>query len=199
MRRTGGHTHGFAGAPRTVLAIAGLVLAGGAATAVVRVVGGSPAESTAEALSGGAALGGLVAAPGVLAVLALDERPALLLPAATILVPLSFLSFAGVLLPLLVPAVLLFVAYGRRSAVHRTSALRTAATLAWVLVLLVAAGVALFVHPDPRSYATRFEQGSTSDVITPVEALVSLGLVAAAIVGARRLSRPSTTEVTPPA
>jgi hypothetical protein len=181
---------GFAGSSRTILTIAALVAAGGAAACAARVVGASPAESTAEKLAGGLALGGLVAAPGLLAALALRDRPALLLPAATILIPLSLLSFAGVLLPLLIPSILLFVAYGRRSALQATSTLRTTASLGWALALLVAAGVSLFVHQDPRSYATPLEEGSTSDVITPVEAAVSLALVAAGVFGAWRLSEP---------
>ena len=174
---------GFAGASATIASIGGVIAAAGLAVVALRFFGRSPAEDGIEAWSGALALGAVVAAPGVLALLALSDRPALLLPAATVLIPVSFLSFAGVLLPLLFPAVLLFIAYGRRSAVQPAGGLRTAATLAWVQVLLVAAGAALFVHQDPRSYSTPIEEGSTSDVITAVEALVSLGLVVAAIVG----------------
>jgi hypothetical protein len=155
----------------------------GLAIVVVRFLGRSPAETALEAWLGSLALGAVVAAPGVLAVLALRDRPALLLPAATVLVPVSFLSFAGILLPLLVPAALLFVAYGRRSALRPGPPVRTAAALAWVQVLLVAAVAALLVHQDPRAYATELEQGSTSDVVTVAEALVSLALVGAALAG----------------
>jgi hypothetical protein len=181
---------GFAGAAATVATIGGVIGAAGLAVVALRFLGRSPAESGVEAWAGAVALGAIVAAPGVLALLALSDRPALLLPAATVLIPVSFLSFAGVLLPLLVPAVLLSIAYGRRSGAQPTDRLRTAATLAWVLVLLVAAGVALFVHQDPRSYVTATAEGSTSDVITAAEALVSLGLVATAIVGGWTLAAP---------
>ena len=90
---------------------------------------------------GGIALAAVIAAPGVLVLLALHDRPALLLPAGVILVPLSFLSFAGVLLPLLVVAVVLFVAYGRRSAGRRRPQWRTTLTTVVVVALLVAAAI----------------------------------------------------------
>ena len=111
------------------------------------------------------------------------------------LVPVSFLSFAGILLPLLAPAVLLCVAYGRRSALRPGRPVRTAATLAWVQVLLVAAVAALLVHQDPRSYATAVEQGSTSDIVTVAEALVSLALVGTALVGGWALAVAKTTRI----
>lgn len=56
---------------------------------------------------------GLVALPGVLAAVGLRGRPALLLTAGIICVPLSFISLAGATLPLLVPATLYLVAYAR--------------------------------------------------------------------------------------
>ena len=117
----------------------------------------------------------------MLTFLALADRPALLLPAAVVLVPVSFLSFAGILLPLLIPAALLLLAYGRRGAAQP---LRAVATLVWVLVALVAAGTALLVHADPRSYVTPTEQGGTSDVVTVVEALVSLACTITGVLGA---------------
>jgi hypothetical protein len=174
---------GLAGSSRTIATIGACIGAAGVTVVVIRFLARSPAETGAEAWLGSLALGGVVAAPGILAVLALWDRPALLLPAATVLVPVSFLSFAGILLPLLVPAALLFIAYGRRSARWPGRRLRTAATLAWVQVLLVAAVAALLVHQDPRSYATDLEQGSTSDVVTVAEAVVSLALVGAALAG----------------
>ena len=186
---------GFAGSPRTIAAIGACIVAAGGAIVVVRYLGRSPAETDLEAWLGALALGGVVAAPGVLAVLALWDRPALLLPAALVLVPVSFLSFAGILLPLLAPAVLLCVAYGRRSALQPGRPVRTAATLAWVQVLLVAAVAALLVHQDPRSYATPVEQGSTGDVVTVAEALVSLALVGTALVGGWALAVAKTTRL----
>ena len=58
---------------------------------------------------------------------------------------------------------------------------RTMVTLTTVVVLLLTAVAALLVHPDPRSYTTPGGGGSTSDVITYAEALVSLALTGGAI------------------
>ena len=184
-------TLGVAGSDGLVTAVGVAVVLAGLALAAIRMVGASPAESIAEQVAGGVALGGLVATPGVLALLARRDRPALLLPTVIVLVPLSFLSLAGITLPLLVPAVMLAVGYGRRSAalVATGQPVRhplLAATV--VLPLLLAAGAALFVHADPRSYSTALESGSTSDVITPLEALASLALQAAAVVAGWRLA-----------
>ncbi len=129
----------------------------------------------------GAALGAVVAVPGILVLMARVDRPLLLLPAATLLFPLSFLSFAGVLLPLLIAAALLFVSFGRRSTGRTTQGGRAALTAVVVIVLLMAAVVTLFVHEDPRSYTTATGGGSTSDVVTMAESLISLALSSAAI------------------
>lgn len=172
---------GFAGSTGVIGTVAGLIIVAGAVLGVVRYVGGTPVERGVEGAAGAVALAAVVAAPGLLALLALVGRPGLLLPAATVLVPLSFLSFAGVTLPLLIPAALLFVAYGRRSSAqpvrHRGAPLVTAG----VLALLVAAGAALFVHDDPREYTTATVSGSTSDVLTIAESLISLVLAATAL------------------
>jgi hypothetical protein len=114
-----GRPFGFAGSTGVIGTVAGLIMAAGAVLGVVRYVGGTPVERGVEGAAGAVALAAVVAAPGLLALLALSGRPVLLLPAATVLVPLSFLSFAGVALPLLIPAALLFVAYGRRSSAQR--------------------------------------------------------------------------------
>lgn len=184
---------GVAGSSGFIATAGTLVLAGGGILALIRMVGASPAESLAEQVGGGLSLGALIAAPGALALLALRERPALLLPAAVALMPLSFLSFAGLTLPLLVPAVMLAVAYGRRSAAlaaaGRTDGRPLLATVA-VLGLLIAAGAALLLHADPRSYSTPTGGGFTSDVITPAEAALSLSLVLAALAAGWVLAKP---------
>lgn len=172
---------GFAGSTRLIATVGGLIVVAGAALGVLRYVGGTPSEHRLEGVAGAAALAAVVATPGVLALLALADRPALLLAAGTVLVPLSFLSFAGVTLPLLIPAAMLFVAYGRRSSMQPIRRGQTALTTAAVLALLVAAVAALFVHQDPRQYSTPTESGSTSDVITVAESLISLALVTTAL------------------
>lgn len=147
----------------------------------MRYVGGAPPERGLEGALGAAALGAVVAAPGVLALLALRERPGLLLPAATALVPLAFFSFTGVTLPLLVPAVMLFVAYRRCSSAHRPPWGRAVLANANVLAFLLAAVVALFLHDDPRQWSSATGGGSTGDVITLGESLISLAFTFAAV------------------
>jgi len=190
MRAGAGTDLGFIGSTGLITAVGGLVVVAGVALAIVRFVGGTPIERGPEGALAAFALGTIVAAPGVLALLGRHDRPVLLLPAATVLLPVSFLSFAGVTLPLLVPAVMLFVAYGRRSSVRPSPAGRAASTTVFVLALLVAAAVALLAHQDPRSYSTTNGGGSTSDVITAAESLVSLGLATAALGGGWWLTSP---------
>ena len=175
---------GDLGSSAVVAAIGGIVVAAGVAMGLLRYFdpnGSVAAERAMEGPWGGIALAAVIAAPGVLVLLALHDRPALLLPAGVILVPLSFLSFAGVLLPLLVVAAVLFGAYGRRSAGHPQVPWRTAVTTVVVIALLLAAAISLFVHEDPRSYTTPTGGGGTGDVITPIEALIAVALAGAAI------------------
>ncbi len=181
---------GLVGSPPFIRGVAAFLVLAGSGLAAIRFVGGSPVEDGFEGMLGSVALGAPVMATGVLALLALRVRAVLLLPAALVLVPMSFLSFALVTLPLLVPAVMLFVGYGRRSAVEAVSGPRGAATLVVVVALLVAAVGALFVHQDPREYTTPTGGGSTSDVITTVEALISLVLTAASVAAGWYLSAP---------
>ncbi len=158
-----------------------LVLSLGAAIGVIRFVGGSPPERGMDGALGACALGAVIAAPGALALLARFDRPALLIPAGVLLMPLGGVSI--VTLPLLLPGVMLLVAYTRRRpdpADHPP--LVVALSSAIVIMLVIAALVTLFVHEDPRSWTTPTESGATSDVITAGEALLSLLLVGAALV-----------------
>ena len=163
------------------IAVALLSISAGLGIAALRFFGGSPPEQRLYDALGALALGAIVAAPGVLALLARHERPALLLPAAVVLVPLSFLSFALVTLPLLIPAVMLFLDYARRSRAHPIGWLRATSLTILVVALLVEALVVLLAHQDPREFTTTTATYSTSDVITAAEALVSLALVGAAL------------------
>ena len=169
------------------MVIAAVLVLAGVGLGVLRYAGASAPEDGVERVAGAVALASVVAVVGLLVVLARADRPVLLLPAAVVLVPLSLLSFAGVTLPLLVPVVVLGVAYRRRSADNTVAGWRAVLIVSLVLVLVVLATVALFVHPDPR--ASTFE--STSDVITPVEALVTLAVLGLAVSAAWHLSAPS--------
>lgn len=99
---------------RTVLIVGWVVVAAGLAALTLRMVNSAPPERTdPRGILATVAFGTVIAAPGAMALLARYGRPVLVLPAAVILVPAAFLSFAGVLLPLLVPAFLLFRTYIR--------------------------------------------------------------------------------------
>lgn len=172
---------GIAGSRAFVTAVGAVVVSAGGGLALLRLIGGAPELRGVEAASGAFALGAVMAAPGVLALLSLVERPALLLPAGVLLVPLSFVSFAGVTLPLLIPAVMLLVAYGRRCSGPGTYPGQAGVCVVVVVVLVLAAFLALFANEDPRRYSTPTGGGSTSDVITVAESLGSLALTAAAL------------------
>ncbi len=148
---------------------------------------------------GATAFGAVIAAPGLLALLSLHDRPALLLPAALVLVPLSFISFALVTLPLLIPAFLMFRTYAR-TASKGSGGVAVVITAA-VLALLAAAFSVLLAGHDAREYVTANSVYSTSDIITYVEAAQSLVLTATAIVfgwwAAGRQSPPDSTPRTP--
>jgi hypothetical protein len=175
----------------TVVVAGALVLALGVALGVIRFVGGSPAERGVEGALAACALGAVIAAPGALALLARFDRPALLVPAGVLLMPLSGVSMAGATLPLLIPAVMLLVAYGRRRPHSDALPAPLVALLSAVVIMLViAALVSLFIHEDPRSWVTPAESGATSDVVTIGESLVSLLLVGAALVVGWRSAAP---------
>jgi len=136
---------------------------------------------------GALALGAIASLPGVLAILA-RRRPGLYLAAGMLGVPLAFISFVG--FPLLLPAGMAFVAYGRRGAdsVPRV----TAPLIAMVaFVLGIGAFAVLIAHQDPRCSATTNGSTCTSDVVTLFEALTSLAITAITIWTTWTLARPS--------
>lgn len=161
---------------RLVQLTGAFVIAAGLAFGGVRFFGDEPLGRNLEALVGATAFGAVIAAPGVLALLSLWGRPALLLPAAVVLVPFSFLSFALVTLPLLIPAVLLFRAFAR--ATPAGNGWRAATSTLLVLGLLMAALVALFAHEDLRHFTTDAGMTQvTSEVVSYGEAALSFALV----------------------
>jgi hypothetical protein len=163
-----------AGAGWAVLALAAVI-------GVTRFAGGTPVERGVEGALGAFALAAVLSGPGALALLARRDRPALLLAAGLLLVPLSMVSMAGVTLPLLIPAFVFLMAYVRVRPVAPSPRLPAEVVTAAVIGLVVIALLALLVHQDPRSYTTSIGGGSTSDVITVAEAFASLALVAAAL------------------
>jgi hypothetical protein len=169
----------------------GVVVAGVTAVLLgvaLGVVAGASA-SPADPVLGFAALGALVAAPGVLVLLGLRDRAALWLPAGLTAFPLAFLSFAGLTLPLLPLAVIFVVAWIRHPGSHVASVVHPAAVAPLVVILLLGAAVALFISDDPASWTTATGGGSTSDVITNREALLSLACTMLALVTGWTLTR----------
>lgn len=153
--------------------------------------------------------------PAILAVIGL-RRPKALLTAGVVSLPMPFMSFSFLLFPMLIPAALYLVAYGR-AAMRYTP--RAPASVAAVItfLLLVFSFFALFLHDDPQCYeivkrrdGSTFERllpaddmsrvisldgrviesGCTSDTVTPTEVGLSLALVALAGTSAAYLSGP---------
>jgi hypothetical protein len=153
----------------------------GIALGIVAGAGATPADP----LLGSVALGAVVAAPGLLALIGLRHRAVLWLPAAMAALPLSFLSFAGLTLPLLALAVVLVVAWIRYPGSYAGFLIHPVVVTALVVVLLLCAAVALFVHEDPASWTEETDgfvtSGETSDIVTNQEALISLGCTTLAL------------------
>jgi hypothetical protein len=185
-----------------------LVLTAAIAVGLLRYRGAADAQGGVERILQAVAFGVLVASPAVLSALSRHRRAVLLVPGAVVLTPLAVLSITGVLLPLLVPAVLLWTALVTRWDGAPCGPGRASLASVAVLALLVAGGLALFVHHDPRTWGdcamTVTGEGSgsgwcppgaqgggaTSDVVTPLEALVSMALVAAALAAGWLLAAP---------
>jgi hypothetical protein len=163
---------------RGVVAAGVAVVRLGVVLGVVAGAGAIPADP----VLGFAALGALVAAPGVLALLGLRDRAGLWLPAGLAAFPLAFLSFAGLTLPLLPLAAVFVVAWVRHPRSHASAVVHPAVVAPLVVTLLLGATVALFISDDPASWTTSTGGGSTSDVITNREALLSLACTMLALV-----------------
>ena len=109
--------------------------------------------------------------------------------AGTVLVP-CMISLVGATLPLLVPAVMLLVTGGPPSTPVATARAPCGRHHAGELALVVAAGLALIAHDDPRTYATPTSSGGTSDVVTVAESLLCLGLLSLAAMAAWYMASP---------
>lgn len=172
---------------RTVAVCAGLVIVNGVIFAAVAVAGGEEVDPVLGLLT----LGAVIATPGVVALMGLADRPHLWLAAAIAALPLAFLSFAGVALPLAPLAVVFAYAWAKHGVLAGARPLVPAGiVVALVAVLQMAAAVALFLNDDPASWTTATGGGSTSDVITNGEGVLSLAAIAGALVVGWVLGRP---------
>lgn len=135
------------------------------------------------------ALIAFIALPGVLAFVARRRRPALYLAAGMLSTVGAFVSMAGAALPMLIPAGMAFVAYGRHSGEAR-GRLADPVVALLVFVLGKASLLGLFFHQGPRCVSGSNFSSCTSDVITPLEASLSLAGFLLALVAGWALARP---------
>jgi hypothetical protein len=137
------------------------------------------------------AFGVLIAVPGLLALMAARRRPGLFLASGLIYLPASFLSLAGVTLPLVIVAAMAFVAYGRH-ADEETAVVWPPLTAVVLLILAIASYAALLFAggDDPRCSTDADGTSCTSDVITTGEALLGLAGVFLSMAAAWFLSAP---------
>ena len=163
---------------------AGVVIVAGATLGMVRYLNGSPPERDAAGVLAAAAFAGPFVATGVLGLAGRHDRPWLLTAAGTALVPLSFVSFAGVTFPLVIPAGV-FLVYGAKGR-SRWRPAGVAVALASATGI-VAALALLFVHQDPANWQTATSSGSTSDIVTTRESSLSLAVVALVLALAPRV------------
>lgn len=172
---------------RRLTAVAGgVTVVLGLALGVVATVGRSPVDP----FLGSVALAGLVAAPGVLALLGLHGRSVLWLPAGLAAVPLAFFSLAGITLPLLPAGIIFLTAWIRHPRPRTGPRVHPALLTPLIWGLLLGAVIALFISEDPASWTTPTGGGSTSDVITNREALLSLASLALALTAGWTLAPP---------
>ena len=188
------------------------------ASGVLRFVNTEPALRTVE-LAGDVAFVVVLAAPGLLAILALRDRPSLLVAGGALELVFAFLLLISLVgLAFVVAAVLFFVAAGQLRGGSRSWPRAIAAVLVAVLLGSVAF-FALFVHEDPvcgardattgatvRLEADPFVEGDTfsvtappgvsesgcsSDTISMAEALASMAIVGVMLGAAWRISKPT--------
>jgi hypothetical protein len=171
------------GAPRIVAIVVLTLMAIGIGALRYVATADEAYLTEAERVAGSLAFQAVILAPALLALASARRRAILLAPAAIVLLPVSMLSFAGVLLPVLIPAVLLMVALATRWDGLPCGVVRGISAVTVVVWFLGAAVAALIVHSDPRDHTSADGRSSaaTTNVITVVEASISIGLVALAI------------------
>jgi hypothetical protein len=175
---------------RAAVAVTGvLVVVLAAALGIVATVGAEPPHP----VLGAVALAAVVAAPGVLALLGLDDRPDLWLAAGWTAFPFALISFAGLTLPLLGAMAVFLWAWITRPNLPIRPRVPTAVVAPLVFLLAAAAASVLLFGPDDPTSWTNVHGGSghTSDVITQGEALACLGLLALALAAGWLLTKPT--------
>jgi hypothetical protein len=135
------------------------------------------------------AFGFVYGLPGFLALAGRRRRPSLYLAAGVIGPLLSFTALSGIALPMMIPAGMALVAYGRRAGEAR-GILPDPAVAFICLVLTAGSFLTLFVHQDSRCVSTATSTSCTSDVLTLAEAAIATVGVALTVFAGWALSRP---------
>jgi hypothetical protein len=206
-------------APR--IAVVGIVLSLALAVAVgiLRTVNAEPVERAAE-VAGNVAFAVVFAAPALLALLGLRDRPSLLVAAGALDLVLAFVTLISLIgLVFVAPGVMFFVAAGQMRAGGSPS--RSIAPVLVALLLGTVAFFTLFVREDPVCWArnpttgesfrlnpARFvhgasismdsrdlppgatESGCSSDSISTSEAIAGIAVVAVMLGAVWMLSKP---------
>jgi hypothetical protein len=158
-----------------------LIVAGGAAAGVIRSYAGAGHEPESDladvAFAAPVVMAGLVALAGVQ-----WRRQGMVVGSAFAVYPIAIVSI--VMWPLVIPASFLVV--------HGFTLKGAGEPLHLAGTVLLAAGLpvaffALLVHEDPVAWQTAFGSGSSSDVVTNVEAVLSLSITAVAGLAATAL------------
>ena len=167
---------------------AGIGIAAGVALAAIRGFNGQDYD---RSLLPTLAFGALIAAPGVLALMAMRRRPALYLAAAILYVPISFLSMAGITLPLLFVGAMALVAHSRHGDESLTVVPAPLTAIVLLIINVATWGAMVFNgSDDPRCSSTATSTTCTSDIVTTSEALLGLAGVALILAAGWYLSRP---------
>jgi hypothetical protein len=127
-------------------------------------------------------------APGVLALLA-RRRPSLYLVAGVVGMIVPFTAMSGVAMPLIVPAGMSLVAYGRRADEARAR-LADPVLAILSLFLVIASLASLSAHQDPFCHTGPNFSDCGTDEVTSVEAAASLAFSVAVIVAPFALAKP---------
>lgn len=169
-------------APSRNLILTGVLLGLVPAAALVFLRSFNTEAFDLETLPGNITIGLILVSPYLIALYASGmgraaARAPLLLAATLVSFLTSFSALSGVTLILLPSTVVLGIATAKSLRAPGISPARKAMVSLWGLVataFIVASFLALFIWDDARSYGSMW----TSDIITPLESLIGLGLLA---------------------
>jgi hypothetical protein len=203
-----------------------LAFASGVAGAALRFANSEPVERSAQ-MAGDLAFGAVLAAPALLGLLAVRERPSLFVAAGVLSLVLAFLGLISLVGLVLVPQAILFFLAARRGGPSRISAVRSAVAIVTATLLGTLAFFALFQRDDPVCWATTrsgttvrldagrsvngittsmdgadlppgtTESGCTSDSISETEAVASVALIAVMLLASWTLTTPPAPSASP--